>query len=57
LGLAQPNPTLLGPVGQEDPTFLALFGSVLGLAVTLGLAAKLDPTTFGKQGNVPSRNS
>jgi len=58
LGLAKRDPTLLGPAGQQDPTLLALFWSVLGLAwqpdpIALDPAAKPDPTIFGREGNTP----
>jgi hypothetical protein len=51
LGLAQRDPTLLGPAGQQDPKLLTLFGSVLDLAWQRDLYA------FGKEGNTPSHNS
>jgi hypothetical protein len=57
VGLAE----LLGTVGQQDLTLLALFGNVLIQAwqpnpTTLGPAAKPDPTTFGRGGNALSYN-
>jgi len=47
----------LGAAGQQDPTLLAPFKSLLGLIVTaLGLATKPDPIAFGKGGNAPGYN-
>jgi len=53
LVVAQPNPTLLGPTGHQDPTMLFLFGSVLGLAckpdpTMLCPFAKLNPVALGR---------
>jgi len=55
----QPRWRAFNHVEQHDPTLLAPFGSVLGLAwhpdpTTLGPAAKLDPIAFDRECNDPA---
>jgi len=62
LGLAELDSILLGSAGQQDPTLLTHFGSVLSLVwqsdpTTLGAATKPDPTAFDRKDNTTSRNS